>query len=89
MKNLTIEFLEDVMGSRSILPTEHKAASQLYHMITREEPVRNRVTLDRLLAPPLVSRTTCWRRPWSVGPPAGSTPSQNSSGLDLVPRPVD
>ncbi|KAF0287455.1 Ras-specific guanine nucleotide-releasing factor 1 [Amphibalanus amphitrite] len=53
LKNLTIEFLEDVMSSRSILPTEHKAASQLYHMITREEPVRNRVTLDRLLAPPL------------------------------------
>jgi len=29
LKNLTIEFLEDIVCTRTLLPAEHKAASQL------------------------------------------------------------
>ena len=29
LKNLTIEFLEDILCTRTLLPAEHKAASQL------------------------------------------------------------
>nr|CAD7420106.1 unnamed protein product [Timema poppensis] len=53
MKNLTIEFLDDIIYSPNLLPAEHKAASQLLRLITREERESERVDLSRLLAPPL------------------------------------
>nr|CAD7459244.1 unnamed protein product [Timema tahoe] len=53
MKNLTIEFLDDIIYSPNLLPAEHKAASQLLRLITKEEPESGRVDLSRLLAPPL------------------------------------
>ncbi|GLH15399.1 Ras-specific guanine nucleotide-releasing factor 2 [Gryllus bimaculatus] len=53
LKNLTIEFLEDIIYSPNLLPAEHKAASQLLRLITKEEPESNKVDLDLLLAPPM------------------------------------
>jgi hypothetical protein len=55
LKNLTIEFLEDIICSPNLLPAEHKAASQLLRLITKEEPEGSKVDLDLLLAPPMVS----------------------------------
>ncbi|GLV41334.1 Son of sevenless [Carabus blaptoides fortunei] len=53
LKNLTIEFLDDIIYSPNLLPAEHKAAAQLLRLITKEEPESSRVDLDRLLAPPM------------------------------------
>jgi hypothetical protein len=55
LKNLTIEFLDDIICSPNLLPAEHKAASQLLRLITKEEPEGSKVDLDLLLAPPMVS----------------------------------
>ncbi|XP_063232631.1 ras-specific guanine nucleotide-releasing factor 2-like [Bacillus rossius redtenbacheri] len=52
LKNLTIEFLDDIMYSPNLLPAEHKAASQLLRLITKEEGESSKVDLGRLLAPP-------------------------------------
>nr|XP_034181172.1 ras-specific guanine nucleotide-releasing factor 2-like [Osmia lignaria] len=54
LKNLTIEFLEDIIYCPNLLPAEHKAASQLLRLITKEEPESNKVDLKRLLTPPTV-----------------------------------
>lgn len=54
LKNLTIEFLEDIMYCSNLLPAEHKAASQLLRLITKEEPESNKVDLKKLLASPTV-----------------------------------
>ena len=54
LKNLTIEFLDDIIYSPNLLPAEHKAASQLLRLITKEEPESSKVDLDLLLAPPMV-----------------------------------
>ncbi|XP_066901194.1 ras-specific guanine nucleotide-releasing factor 2 isoform X3 [Halyomorpha halys] len=57
LKSLTIEFLEDIICSPNLLPAEHKAASQLLRLITKEEPAGSRVDLDKLLAiPPTPSK---------------------------------
>ncbi|XP_065577423.1 ras-specific guanine nucleotide-releasing factor 2-like isoform X1 [Artemia franciscana] len=53
LKNLTIEFLEDVLSSPHLLPAEHKAASQLLRLLTREEPMHTKVDLNTLLAIPI------------------------------------
>ncbi|XP_044728082.1 ras-specific guanine nucleotide-releasing factor 1-like [Chrysoperla carnea] len=53
LKNLTIEFLDDIIYSPNLLPAEHKAAAQLLKLITKEEPESSKVNLDKLLAPPL------------------------------------
>ncbi|XP_071449632.1 ras-specific guanine nucleotide-releasing factor 1-like isoform X1 [Hetaerina americana] len=53
LKNLTIEFLDDIIYSPNLLPAEHKAASQLLRLITKEEPEHAKVDLDVLLAPPM------------------------------------
>ncbi|XP_008204830.2 ras-specific guanine nucleotide-releasing factor 2 isoform X1 [Nasonia vitripennis] len=53
LKNLTIEFLEDIIYSPNLLPAEHKAASQLLRLITKEETDSNKVDLKKLLTPPL------------------------------------
>lgn len=55
LKNLTIEFLEDINYSPNLLPAEHKAASQLLRLITKEESDTNKVDLKKLLTPPSVS----------------------------------
>ncbi|XP_054009578.1 ras-specific guanine nucleotide-releasing factor 2-like isoform X2 [Hylaeus anthracinus] len=54
LKNLTIEFLEDIVYCPNLLPAEHKAASQLLRLITKEEPETSKVDLKKLLAPPTV-----------------------------------
>ncbi|XP_012281932.1 ras-specific guanine nucleotide-releasing factor 2 [Orussus abietinus] len=54
LKNLTIEFLEDIIYSPNLLPAEHKAASQLLRLITKEEPESSKVDLKKLLAPSAV-----------------------------------
>ncbi|XP_017765392.1 PREDICTED: ras-specific guanine nucleotide-releasing factor 2-like [Eufriesea mexicana] len=54
LKNLTIEFLEDIIYCPNLLPAEHKAASQLLRLITKEEPESNKVDLKKLLSPPTV-----------------------------------
>ncbi|XP_024946979.1 ras-specific guanine nucleotide-releasing factor 2 isoform X3 [Cephus cinctus] len=52
LKNLTIEFLEDIVYSPNLLPAEHKAASQLLRLITKEESESNKADLKKLLTPP-------------------------------------
>lgn len=54
LKNLTIEFLEDITYSPILLPAEHKAVNQLLRLITKEEPESNKVDLAVLLASPSV-----------------------------------
>ncbi|KAK2577824.1 hypothetical protein KPH14_001093 [Odynerus spinipes] len=54
LKNLTIEFLEDIIYSPNLLPAEHKAASQMLRLITKEESESNKVDLKKLLTPPTV-----------------------------------
>ncbi|XP_014212900.1 ras-specific guanine nucleotide-releasing factor 2-like isoform X2 [Copidosoma floridanum] len=55
LKSLTIEFLEDIIYSPNLLPAEHKAASQLLRLITREEAAFNKIDLRKLLTPPTTS----------------------------------
>lgn len=55
LKNLTIEFLDDIIYSPNLLPAEHKAAAQLLRLIRKEEPEHAKIDLDRLLAPPMVN----------------------------------
>lgn len=54
LKNLTIEFLEDIIYCPNLLPAEHKAASQLLRLITKEEPESSKLDLKKLLASPIV-----------------------------------
>ncbi|KAG7203406.1 hypothetical protein KM043_013474 [Ampulex compressa] len=54
LKNLTIEFLEDIICSPNLLQAERKAASELLKLITKEEPESNKVDLKKLLMPPTV-----------------------------------
>lgn len=49
---MTTEFLEELVHNTSLLPAEHKAASQLLQMVTKEDFTK-RVDLDVLLAAPL------------------------------------
>ncbi|XP_045616711.1 ras-specific guanine nucleotide-releasing factor 1 isoform X2 [Procambarus clarkii] len=52
LRNMTIEFLEDLVCCPTLLPAEHKAASQLLRLLTKEEPANPHVDLNTLLAPP-------------------------------------
>ena len=54
LKNLTIEFLEDVLSSPLLLPAEHKAASQLLQLLTRDDPSYAKIDLNLILTPPIV-----------------------------------
>lgn len=56
LKNLTIEFLEDIVYSPNLLPAEHKAAAQLLRLLTKEESESCKVDLAALLTIPLVSK---------------------------------
>ena len=42
LKNLTIEFLEDIVCTRTLLPAEHKAASQLLRYLVLEIFIKNK-----------------------------------------------
>ncbi|KAK4871680.1 hypothetical protein RN001_015804 [Aquatica leii] len=52
LKQLTIEFLEDVIYSPNLLPAEHKAAAQLLRLLTKEEAESSKVDLHALLTVP-------------------------------------
>ena len=50
LKNETIEFLEDIICTSTLLPSEHRASSQLLRMLTKEEPTQMpKINLDALL----------------------------------------
>jgi len=51
LMKMTTEFLEELVHNTTLLPAEHKAASQLLAMITKEES-GTKVDLDILLSPP-------------------------------------
>ncbi|CAH1974509.1 unnamed protein product [Acanthoscelides obtectus] len=51
LKNMTIQFLDDIVFSPNLLPAEHKAAAQLLKMLTREEPEGSRIDVFKLVAP--------------------------------------
>lgn len=53
LKNMTIEFLEDIIYSSNLLPSEHKAASQLLRLLTKEAE-GSKIDLKQLLAAPTV-----------------------------------
>lgn len=48
---MSIEFLEDIVCTPTLLPAEHKAASQLLRMLTKEEPAYNAINLEEILLP--------------------------------------
>ncbi len=51
---LTSEFLEELVHNTNLLPAEHKAASQLLQMISKQAlEHRDKVDLDVLLSPPI------------------------------------
>ncbi|XP_050725757.1 ras-specific guanine nucleotide-releasing factor 2-like isoform X5 [Eriocheir sinensis] len=52
LRNMTITFLEDLVCCPTLLPAEHKAASQLLRLLTKEEPPNPQEELANLLAPP-------------------------------------
>lgn len=53
LMHMTTEFLDDLVHTPALLPAEHKAASQLLQMITKEDQ-NKKVDLDVLLSPPIV-----------------------------------
>lgn len=55
LKNLTIEFLDDIIYSPNLLPAEHKAAAQLLRLLTKEEPESSKVDIAHLLSTPVTS----------------------------------
>ncbi|XP_011305248.1 ras-specific guanine nucleotide-releasing factor 2 [Fopius arisanus] len=59
LKNLTIEFLDDIVGSPNLLPAEHKAASQLLRFISKEEQEHRKISLHALLATPSIQSKEC------------------------------
>lgn len=54
LMQMTKEFLEELVSNTNLLPAEHKAASQLLQMITKECE-EERIDLDLLLSPPSVA----------------------------------
>ncbi|CAL4091049.1 unnamed protein product, partial [Meganyctiphanes norvegica] len=52
LRQLTIEFLEDLVCCPTLLPAEHKAASQLLRLLTKEDSPNTRHDLTILLQPP-------------------------------------
>lgn len=51
---MTIEFLEDIIYSPNLLPAEHKAASQLLRLLTKDDPERSRIDVFQLVSTPTV-----------------------------------
>lgn len=54
LRSQTIEFLDEITCSPNLLPGEHRAASQLLRLLTREDIDSSRKNLEMLLAPPTV-----------------------------------
>ncbi|KAF0767236.1 ras-specific guanine nucleotide-releasing factor 2-like isoform X3 [Aphis craccivora] len=51
LKNMTIDFLEDILFSPNLLPAEHKIAGQLLRLLTMDETRKPTVDLNLLLTP--------------------------------------
>ncbi|VVC30593.1 Hypothetical protein CINCED_3A018389 [Cinara cedri] len=52
LKNMTIEFLEDILFSPNLLPAEHKIAGQLLRLLTMQDETKNPIIdLNALLNP--------------------------------------
>ena len=57
---MTIEFLEDIICTPTLLPSEHRASSQLLRMLTKDEPTQNKINLEELLTPIQVNTLACY-----------------------------
>lgn len=55
LRSQTTAFLDDITCSPNLLPTEHRAASQLLRLLCREDIHSGKKQLDILLSPPAVS----------------------------------
>lgn len=55
LRSQTISFLDDITCSPNLLPTEHRAASQLLRLLCREDIDSGKKQLEVLLSPPTVS----------------------------------
>ena len=68
LKNMAIDFLEDIIcsGAPALLPSEHRASSQLLRMLTKEESdrARERVDLHSVLNMGQVSRSSILITEW-------------------------
>lgn len=54
MRTQAIVFLEDITCSPNLLPSEHRAASQLIRLLCRDDLDSSRQHLEMLLSMPLV-----------------------------------
>lgn len=52
---MTIEFLDEIIYSPNLLPAEHKSASQLLKLLTKEDAEGTKVDIGGLLSAPSVS----------------------------------
>ncbi|KXJ72368.1 hypothetical protein RP20_CCG018222 [Aedes albopictus] len=57
LRSQTIAFLDDITCSPNLLPTEHRAASQLLRLLCREDIDSGKQHLETLLTPPLSTST--------------------------------
>ncbi|XP_018899919.1 ras-specific guanine nucleotide-releasing factor 1 isoform X2 [Bemisia tabaci] len=59
LKELSLQFLEDILSGPNLLPAEHKAATHLQRLLTKEDNETKTVDLNALLTvPPNSSRET-------------------------------
>lgn len=54
LRSQTIAFLDEITCSPNLLPSEHRAASQLLRLLCRDDLENGRKNLELLLAPTLV-----------------------------------
>ena len=50
LKDMTIEFLDDISCSPTLLPSELRASSQLLRMLTKENVTANKIKLIEILS---------------------------------------
>lgn len=60
LKSLTIDFLEDIICTPTLLPSEHRASSQLLRMLTKDEGTHHRINLDEVLRPQVSAFNCGW-----------------------------
>ena len=53
---MTIAFLDDILGTPTLLPSEHRASSQLLRMLTKDDPTQSKTNLEQLLSPVKVNK---------------------------------
>lgn len=60
LKNLTVDFLEDIMCTPTVLPSEHRASSQLLRMLTKDESnqKKNELLGELLMPSPVIPSET-------------------------------